>query len=195
MDKCTGQLTNIIMSHADYIPRFVEVFHGTYNICRHYNTLQQKAVAVLLQNMTYACSSTTIHCKNTHCMYIHHTAYWVQIRLLMSTAYPHLMHVNCTLYYPQLNKLGKYSFKPGSHLFCLRCVAAGSAYKMIWTRVATQDRNRKVLFLRSYTHPNHFICTSGRNAMQAKRCEPGFTLVTQVSIISTLLWTTCNSLV
>ena len=25
----------------------------------------------------------------------------------------------------------------------------------------------------SYAHPNHFICTSGRNATQAKRCEPG----------------------
>ena len=50
-----------------------------------------------------------------------------------------------------------YRLKPGSHLFCLRCVA-----------------NLRPEFLRSYARPNNFICTSGRNAMQAKRCEPGF---------------------
>ena len=62
-----------------------------------------------------------------------------------------------------------YNVKPGSHLFC---IATGSAYEMIWMRVATQEY-KKVLFLRSYAHPNHFICTSGRNATQAKRCELG----------------------
>ena len=46
--------------------------------------------------------------------------------------------------------------------FCLRCVVAGSAYEMIWTRIA------------SYTRPNHFICTSSCNATQAKS-RPGAT--------------------
>ena len=52
--------------------------------------------------------------------------------------------------------------------FALRCVATGSAYKMIWT--ATQRRNRKISIPALCRHPNHLICTSGRNAMQRKPC-------------------------
>ena len=48
--------------------------------------------------------------------------------------------------------------------FCLCRVATGSVYKMIWKHIATQ-----------YARPNHFICTSVRNAKQAKRCEPSLT--------------------
>ena len=37
------------------------------------------------------------------------------------------------------------------------------------------------LFLRRDTRPNHFICTSGRNATQAKRCEPALTITATIS--------------
>ena len=46
--------------------------------------------------------------------------------------------------------------------FALCCVVTGSAYKMIW--MATQCRNRNVFH---FCHPNHFVCTSGRNTAQA----------------------------
>ena len=49
--------------------------------------------------------------------------------------------------------------------------------KCIWNDLYARSYAgiEKVLFLRSYTRPNHFICTSSCNTTQAKRCEPGLT--------------------
>ena len=48
--------------------------------------------------------------------------------------------------------------KPGSHLFCLCCVATGSIYEMIWTYVATQELQNFFYSCVAYVHPNYFIC-------------------------------------
>ena len=50
--------------------------------------------------------------------------------------------------------------------FALRCVSTGSAYKMIWTATQRRDRIFSISTLRR--RPNHFVCTSGRNATQRK---------------------------
>ena len=52
--------------------------------------------------------------------------------------------------------------------FALRCIATGSAYKMIWT--ATQRRNRKNFYPCVASPSNHFICTSGHDATQRNPC-------------------------
>ena len=62
--------------------------------------------------------------------------------------------------------------KPGSYLFA--CVALRPEVYMKW--FGHTSRRRKRTFFCScitYVCPNHFIYTSGRNATQAKRCEPG----------------------
>ena len=49
--------------------------------------------------------------------------------------------------------------------FVLHCVVTGSAYKMIWTA-----KIEKISISALHRHPNHFTCTSGRNATQHKPC-------------------------
>ena len=60
-------------------------------------------------------------------------------------------------------------------IICLRHVATGSAYKMIWTRVAYAGI--ELISIPAYAkrcnaRPNHFVCTSGRNARSSVYCEP-----------------------
>ena len=47
--------------------------------------------------------------------------------------------------------------------FALRYIATGSVYKMIW-----MAKIEKISIPALRHHPNHFICTSGRNATQRK---------------------------
>ena len=59
--------------------------------------------------------------------------------------------------------------KPSSHLFCLHHFGTGSAYKIIWTRVATWRNAGIEIFF--YFCVATCAWTSGCNATQAKRCE------------------------
>ena len=62
----------------------------------------------------------------------------------------------------------KVKVKPGSHLFCLRCVATRSPCRRM-----LQHKNKKKFYSCIVSHcnmcPNHLICTSGCNATQAKK--------------------------
>ena len=64
----------------------------------------------------------------------------------------------------QLESKGRFT------IYTWASVATGSAYKMIWTRVATfrvrWNRNQFYSSVRDAC-PNHFVCTSGPNATQA----------------------------
>ena len=60
---------------------------------------------------------------------------------------------------------------------CLRCVATRSAYKMDAHRVHWNRNNfYSSVHARCDVRPNHFVCTSGRNACPSVYCEPGFSL-------------------
>ena len=59
-----------------------------------------------------------------------------------------------------------------SSVICLRRIATGSAYKMIWTRVMYAGIFYSDVRVRCDTRPNHFVCTSGRNAHLSVYCEP-----------------------
>ena len=61
--------------------------------------------------------------------------------------------------------INSYRLKADSYLFCLCCIATRSVYKMIWMHVCDTGIQLS------------FICISGRNALQAKRCEPALSLV------------------
>ena len=63
---------------------------------------------------------------------------------------------------------GFHWLKPRSHLFCLHHVATGSPCKHM---LLHKNRRMSIPVLRCNTHPNHFICTSGRNVTQANICE------------------------
>ena len=93
---------------------------------------------------------------------------------------------HCTMDYSHLRiKAIVYNMTQG---LALCCDATGSAYKriwmvmqcrnrMIWTATQRTCRNRKVSIPALRRCPNHFICTSGRNAAQilASYYKPAFT--------------------
>ena len=63
------------------------------------------------------------------------------------------------------------SLKPRSHFF---------AYVMLQLEVhvnACCYARIEKISIPALSHLNHFICTSGRNTMQAKRCEQGLTCI------------------
>ena len=67
-------------------------------------------------------------------------------------------------------------------IICLCHVATGSAYKMIWTRIAYAGIFYSSVHTRCNTRPNHFVCTSGRNASSSVYCEPAFTSASVTSL-------------
>ena len=65
------------------------------------------------------------------------------------------------------------SRKAGSHLL----LASHCDRKCIWNNLNVHydaGIEKKIYSSIAYERPNHFVYTSGRNAMQAKGCEPAF---------------------
>ena len=58
--------------------------------------------------------------------------------------------------------------KPGSHLFVCVALRPEVHMKVIWTHVHDAGIGKKFILCHD-VRPNHFIYTSGRNAMQAKK--------------------------